>query len=140
MTSMTPQARSWLAIAAVVGAVGVALGAFGAHGLADRLADLGYKADEIARRIDVFETATRYQLVHALALGLVSAVLDRMPSRAVRLSAWAFLAGVVVFSGLLYVLTFAGPDWRWLGMVVPLGGMAMIAGWVSLAVAAWRDS
>ena len=50
---------------------------------------------------------------------------------------WAFLLGVVIFSGLLYVLTFSGPDWKWLGMVVPIGGVSLIVGWLALAAAAW---
>ena len=85
-----------------------------------------------------FETAERYQFYHALALLGVAAVLGRWPqSGAATWAGWLFVAGVVIFSGSLYVLVFSGL--RWLGAVTPLGGVAMIAGWISLALAAWRN-
>jgi uncharacterized membrane protein YgdD (TMEM256/DUF423 family) len=135
---MSPQPSRWLVVAALLSAAGVGLGAFGAHGLEDRLAAIGYAADDVARRTEIFETATRYQLLHSLALALIALAWDQLPGRAVRSAAWCFLAGIAIFSGLLYALTFTGPDWRWLGAVVPIGGVALIAGWVALAIAAWR--
>jgi uncharacterized membrane protein YgdD (TMEM256/DUF423 family) len=75
---------------------------------------------------------------HALALLGVAAVLVRWPhSSAAMWAGWLFVAGVVIFSGSLYVLVFSGV--RWLGAVTPIGGVAMIAGWISLALAAWRN-
>jgi uncharacterized membrane protein YgdD (TMEM256/DUF423 family) len=136
---MTALARRWLGVAALLGAAGVMLGAFGAHGLPGWLSQLGYATDDIARRMDLFETAARYQLFHALALAVTAQVVDRTGSRMAHLAAWAFLVGVIVFSGLLYALTVVGPALNWLGAVVPLGGLSMIAGWLLLAVAALRD-
>lgn len=121
--------KTFLLWASIFGGLAVALGAFGAHALAGRLsaADLG-----------TFETAVRYQFYHALALLGVAAVLGRWPqSGAATWAGWLFVAGVVIFSGSLYGLVFSGI--RWLGAVTPLGGVAMIAGWISLALAAWRS-
>lgn len=136
---MSKDSRRWVLVAGLVGAIGVGLGAFGAHGLPGWLAALGYEGDDLARRTEIFATATRYQLIHALALGLGAVLLDRSNRRAWRWACWAFLAGVVIFSGLLYVLTFVGSDFRWLGAIVPLGGLSMIAGWLLLAFGACGD-
>ena len=135
---MSQSSRRWLAIGAVIGAIGVALGAFGAHGLSGFLEQQGYSGDDLTRRLELFETAIRYQLFHALALVLTGLALDRKPTPWWRLAAWAFLIGVLLFSGLLKVLTFAGPSWNWLGAVVPAGGVSMIAGWVALSIGALR--
>jgi uncharacterized membrane protein YgdD (TMEM256/DUF423 family) len=120
-------------IAALTGAVGVSLGAFAAHGLPDRLLALGYQGDDLNRRLDIFDTATRYQLIHALALGWVATLLDRVPTRYWQAAAWAFLLGLFVFSGSLYVLTVARPEYNWFGAIVPIGGLTLILGWVLLA-------
>ena len=117
----------WFGIGAVAGAVGVMLGAFGAHGLKSRV-----DADLLA----VFETGVRYHMYHALALLAVGWAASRWPGGWVNASGWAFLIGIVVFSGSLYVMTLTGA--RWLGAVTPLGGLAFISGWVALAVAAWK--
>jgi uncharacterized membrane protein YgdD (TMEM256/DUF423 family) len=108
---------------AVLGATGVAAGAFGAHGLKGRL-------DPEA--LGVFETAVRYQLIHALAL-LAVGVLARTGGD-FRLTAQLLLWGTVLFAGSLYALSLGGP--RWLGPVTPLGGALLIAGWIVMAVAA----
>lgn len=131
-------ARLWIATGALLGALGVGLGAFGAHGLGDFLARLGYEGDDLHHRIAIFETAVRYQMMHAIAIVLTALLLNQHDCKCWRLAAWSFLLGVVVFSGLLKVLTFAGPDWRWLGAIVPIGGVLMIVGWVALAVGAIR--
>lgn len=85
--------------------------------------------------LNIFETAVRYQLVHALALLAVAWLADRSPSPVVNLAGWSFLAGVVVFSGTLYVLSMSGV--RWWGAVTPLGGLALLVGWGCLIWAAW---
>jgi uncharacterized membrane protein YgdD (TMEM256/DUF423 family) len=108
----------------VLGALGVAAGAFGAHLLKDRLSP---------DRLDIWEVAVRYQLVHALAL-LAVGILVRMDVGEFRASTHLFLWGTVVFSGTLYALSFGGPSW--LGAVTPIGGLALIGGWVMLAVSA----
>lgn len=125
----------WIFAGAVLAGLGVAFGAFGAHGLPGRLETLGWTAEEIARRVEIFETAVRYQMYHALALLAVGILALRSPSAWLTGAGWTFLIGVLIFSGLLYVLVFAGPAWRWLGAVVPLGGTLMIVGWTLLAVA-----
>jgi uncharacterized membrane protein YgdD (TMEM256/DUF423 family) len=110
-----------------LGALAVVAGAFGAHALRARLAP-----DLLA----VFETAVRYQLFHALALLATAWLVDRGGRPAARLAGWLFLAGTAIFSGSLYLLALTGL--RWMGAVTPLGGLALIAGWLALAVAAWR--
>jgi uncharacterized membrane protein YgdD (TMEM256/DUF423 family) len=125
-------ARSIVAVGAALGALGVALGAFGAHGLRDRVSPAS---------LQVFETAVRYHFYHALALvgvGLLalqveSSAASRMPAGAVG-AAWAFVAGIAIFSGSLYALTLTGQ--RWLGAITPIGGLAFIVGWVLFVRAA----
>lgn len=105
----------------------MALGAFAAHALKGRVApDL----------LVVFETGVRYQMYHALALLAVAWACTRWPGRAVYASGWLFVAGTLIFSGSLYALSLSGA--RWLGAVTPLGGLALLAGWLSLAWAAWK--
>ena len=131
---------SWIVCGALLGALGVALGAFGAHLLPARLEALGWAADEVTRRLAIFDTAARYQMLHALALLAVGLLALRSSSLLLNMAGGSMLVGVLVFSGLLYVLVFAGPAWRWLGAVVPIGGVLMVVGWTLLAVAAWRHS
>lgn len=109
-------------IGAVLGFVGVAAGAFGAHGLRARLSPV---------LLQVFETAVRYQLVHALVLVVAALALERGGSRPFAVACALFVAGTVLFSGSLYALALAGaPAW---GMVTPLGGVCLLGGWVALA-------
>ncbi len=119
----------WLAAAAVSGLVGVAAGAFGAHGLEGRSS-----AEELA----AFETGARYQMYHALALFAVAWLADRQPdATSVMVAGWAFVAGTVLFSGSLYVLGLTGS--RALVLLTPVGGLAFLVGWASLLVAALRS-
>jgi uncharacterized membrane protein YgdD (TMEM256/DUF423 family) len=118
--------RTFLFIAAAFGLVGVGFGAFGAHGLRGRLSP-----DMLA----VFETGVRYHLYHTLALLAVAVLLPRLDGRAIVAAGWLFTAGIVVFSGSLYVLAMTGITT--LGAITPLGGVAFLAGWAALAVAAW---
>lgn len=106
----------------------VALGAFAAHDLKGRLAP-----DLLA----VFEVGVRYQMYHALALLAVAWAATRWPGTAVTASGWLFVAGTVIFSGSLYVLSLTGV--RWLGAITPIGGLAFLAGWACLAWAALRS-
>ena len=119
---MTPD-RFFVAASGVVGFLGVALGAFGAHGLRSRLEAL----PEFARRMEWWETAARYQLIHALALGLAAYLCTRTEAVAPRIAGGGFLVGVLVFSGSLYAMTLGAP--RWLGAVTPIGGLAFLVGW-----------
>ena len=137
---MSSISRRWIAVGALVGAIGVALGAFGAHGLPDYLAGLGYTGDDLARRLEIFDTAVHYQMLHALALVITGLALEHRAIVAWRFAAWAFFVGVIVFSGLLKFMTVAGAHWHWLGAIVPLGGLCMITGWLVLAVGAIQTS
>ena len=112
----------WTAVACVCGALGVALGAFGAHGLQGRLS---------AQDMQVFETAVRYQMYHVsgfLAVALASSHLDHV---GVRVAGDLMLFGVALFSGSRYGWVAGAP--RWLGVVTPFGGVALISGWLVLA-------
>ena len=113
-------------LGAVFGALGVGLGAFGAHGLKDRVEESS---------IAVWQTAASYQMWHALALLAVAWVISESSSTAARVSGIGFTLGILVFSGSLYVLVLSGQ--KWLGAITPLGGLAFIVGWISLAVALW---
>ena len=110
--------RTIFSLGAFLGGLAVAAGAFGAHALKSRVA-----ADMLA----VWDTAARYQMLHALALlGLAWAV-TRWPGAGLGATAWLWLGGVLLFSGSLYLLVLTGH--RWLGAVTPIGGVALIAGW-----------
>ena len=113
----------WLAVAAANGFVAVAAGAFAAHGLSGVLTP-----DMLA----IFETGARYQMYHALALGLCAAV--PREGVAIAVGRWAFLAGIVLFCGSLYALALTGA--RAWGVVTPFGGVGFLTGWAALAWAA----
>jgi uncharacterized membrane protein YgdD (TMEM256/DUF423 family) len=112
---------------ALSGFVAVAAGAFGAHALRSRL-----PSDLLA----AFETGARYQMYHALALLGVAWAFTQWPTTPIRLSAWLFLAGTVLFSGSLYALALTGA--RWWGAVTPAGGVLLLGGWLALALGVWR--
>lgn len=105
----------------------VAAGAFGAHGLRDRLAE---------DLLEIFETGARYQMYHALALLAVAWASSHWTGSMTTAAGWLFIAGTLVFSGSLYLLALSGV--RWLGAITPLGGVMFLAGWACLALAAWR--
>jgi len=114
----------WLVIAAINGALAVAAGAFGAHALQARLD---------AHALQVFETGARYQMYHALAIGLAAFAIRGASAGAAQAAAIFFLAGIVLFSGSLYVLALTGM--RGLGIVTPFGGLSFLIGWAALAYA-----
>src|SRR5436190_7898399 len=116
--------RTFLLAGAVAGLIGVGFGAFGAHGLRGRLTP-----DMLA----VFETGVRYHMYHALALLLTAALMPRVPGKAIVAAGWLFVAGIVLFSGSLYLLAVTGVTI--LGAITPIGGVAFLAGWASLVVA-----
>jgi uncharacterized membrane protein YgdD (TMEM256/DUF423 family) len=124
--------KNWLFLAAVNGAIAVLCGAFAAHGLKARLP---------ADMVGVFDTGARYHLVHALALGLAALTLGGQdphgPAAArARLAAMFFLGGIVLFSGSLYLLALTGLTA--FGLLTPVGGLAFVAGWGTLAAAALK--
>lgn len=109
--------------ACVVMALGVAIGAFGAHGLQERVTP-----DLLA----IYETGVRYHLVHGLA-AILSGIVARSGARRAHTAGWLFLAGILLFSGSLYVLAVTGV--RWLGAITPIGGVLWIVAWLLLAFA-----
>jgi uncharacterized membrane protein YgdD (TMEM256/DUF423 family) len=119
--------RIWLFVAGFVGALAVLCGAFAAHGLSARL-------DENARA--VFETAARYHMYHALAMGLGALAMRGEAEARARAAVILFLIGILLFSGSLYLLALTGMTV--LGFVTPFGGLAFIAGWIFLALAALK--
>src|SRR5438132_2118660 len=122
---ITAMDRTFLLVGAVLGFLGVALGAFGGHALRNRLSP---------EMLAVFETGVRYQMYHALALVAVAAIEPRMDGYLVVTAGWAFAVGIVLFSGSLYVLALTGATA--FGIVTPFGGLAFIVGWAALAIAA----
>lgn len=119
--------RTWLLIAALSGFVAVALGAFAAHGLQGRL-----ETKELAW----IDTGLRYQMFHALALIGVALLSREAASAALQIAGWGFTIGTLVFCGLLYAMALGAP--RFLGAVVPLGGLAFLSGWLALGWYALR--
>ncbi len=124
---MTGSARVILAAAAVLVALATVLGALGAHALATRLGP---------DRLQIYETAVRYHFYHALGLLAIGLAARGADSGWLRGAAVLVVAGVVLFSGSLYALTFGAP--RPIGIVTPLGGLALIGGWLAFAIAVWR--
>jgi uncharacterized membrane protein YgdD (TMEM256/DUF423 family) len=120
--------RLFLLVGAMLGGLAVAGGAFASHALKDKLTE---------RSLEIFELATRYQMYHALALLLVALLLSRAEAAQTLLTASgsAFIAGVLIFCGSLYALSFTGI--KVLGAITPIGGVAFLAGWICLAIAAW---
>lgn len=131
---------NWLTTAGVWGALGIAIGAFGAHGLPTFLEESGYDAAAVAKRLETFHTGAQYQMYAALALLGVGVAARSVASRALQAAGWLQLGGSLVFSGLLYALALMSDDFRWLGAIVPIGGLAMIGGWVMIAVAGLKRS
>jgi len=119
--------RKWFFIASVTGALALLLAAFGEHALASRLP---------LRNLNIFANGTRYQMYHALAMGLAALAARGQAKPRAETAALLFFLGTVLFSGSLYGLALTGI--RVLGFVTPLGGLTLIAGWIMLALAALK--
>ena len=131
MTSASSSYSShrFIVTAAISALLAVAMGAFGAHGLRGQISEAS---------LAVYRTAVEYQMWHSLGLGLIGTLIERHPdSPKLRWAAWAMMAGIVLFSGSLYVLSLTGL--RWLGMITPLGGLSFMLGWALLAFAMSRN-
>lgn len=113
--------------AALLLALAVIFGAFGAHALKERMT---------TDMMQVYETGVKYHFYHALGLLLVGVLAIQMPSTLINWSAICLIAGIVIFSGSLYVLAITGI--KWLGAITPIGGLSFIAGWVLLALGVWK--
>lgn len=119
--------RSFLILAAFFGFTGVALGAFAAHGLKNRLSP---------EYLAIFHTGVLYQLIHALAILGVAVLAAQLPGRLMTWAGFSFALGIVLFSGSLYLLTLTGISK--LGIITPFGGLAFLVGWALLGLTAWR--
>ena len=124
---MSEMARRILIVGALAALLGVALGAFGAHGLRPRLSE---------HMMAVFETGVRYHLYHALGMVVAGLSLAQFSLRYFQYAAWAYLLGIVLFSGSLYTLSVFGN--RSLGLITPFGGLSFIVGWSFLAWGYWK--
>jgi uncharacterized membrane protein YgdD (TMEM256/DUF423 family) len=113
--------KSWIRTGAFLMALGVVMGAFGAHGLKSTLSPA---------MMEVYQTAVFYHLIHALGLFVVAWVTTLSDSKLVTWAGFLFLAGILLFSGSLYLLAITGL--KWLGMITPFGGVSFIAGWCLL--------
>ena len=121
--------RTFVMLASALMFLGVAAGAFGAHGLS------GYFGEHPDLET-TYDTAVRYHMIHGLALLFVALLAHQWPGSLVAWAGYLFLAGIVIFSGSLYLLVFTRT--RWLGAITPIGGLAFLAGWALLFIAAWR--
>jgi|SRR5690242_13617703 len=119
--------KRFLKTGAFIGALSVALGAFGAHTLKNQVSDFA---------LSIFETAVRYQFYHVFALLTAGILFKEFPNKLVKLSGILFITGIILFSGSLYVLTYIKaavmPGYDWIGAITPLGGLCFIAGWICL--------
>lgn len=120
--------KIFLILGSIFGALSVAFGAFASHALQNKLTP---------KALTIWETGTKYQMYHALALILVALLLSRLetPSLALNIAGCGFITGIALFSGSLYILSLSGI--KWLGAITPLGGVAFLVGWSCLVVAAW---
>lgn len=121
--------RAYIVLAALFGLTGVALGAFASHALKSQLS---------AAYLAVFQTGVQYQMLHALALLGVALLSLHRPGRLLTAAGALFVAGILLFSGSLYLLTLTLSGIGKLGMITPLGGTSFLAGWLCLALAGWR--
>ena len=138
--------RNWLLLGAIMGGLSVALGAFAAHGLdkvfveqyAGQTRVVAGETVPLSKKfLNDFKTGAEYQMYHSLALLAVGLMVERRTSRCLTIAGWAFVVGIILFSGSLYILTLTGVT-KW-GMVTPLGGVAFLVGWTALAIGAIRS-
>lgn len=139
-------ANRWLFIGALCGGLSVGTGAFAAHFLdgffsvkyAGQQRQVGGETVSLASKfLHDFKTGAEYQMYHSLALLGVGLMAERRTSRAIHVAGWAFTAGMILFSGSLYVLTLTGVT-RW-GMITPIGGLAFLVGWMALLFASFQS-
>ena len=121
-------AKTVVLIASILGALSVAIGAFGAHGLETTLQANG--------RLETFETAVKYQFYHTLALLLLGILMLNMEHHYFQWAVYCFLGGIFIFSGSLYTLSLTNVTW--LGAITPIGGVGFILGWVFIGLGVWN--
>ena len=122
--------KLFLVLGSINTAIAVVLGAFGAHALKNRLT---------VEMLEIFETGVRYHFYHALGLLVAGMIAIHLPeSIYLKWSGWLMLAGIIVFSGSLYILSISGA--RWLGAITPVGGVSFIASWILFTIAVLRST
>jgi uncharacterized membrane protein YgdD (TMEM256/DUF423 family) len=122
--------KKMISIAAIIGAASVMLGAFGAHALKEKLSP---------ENLQIFETAVRYQFYHAFALLATGILYKEFPGKLLQWAGSLFIAGIILFSGSLYLLTGI-QGMRWIGAITPIGGLCFITGWILLALGAAKKN
>lgn len=125
---MKSDSNIWIVSGCTLGFFGVALGAFGAHALAPKLSE---------RALEIYQTATQYQMVHALALLALGLWANQHPAANAQVTGYAWVAGTMIFSGSLYALAIT--DIKILGAITPIGGVLFLAGWASFALQAMKN-
>lgn len=125
--------NTWLVFAAVFGFLGVAMGAFGAHGLRSSL--LENNPQEAQRMLEIFKTGSQYAQIHGVALLGVAILSKISPSKWINRSGWAFVIGTAIFSTTLWALVLSGQ--KWLGAITPIGGVFLLIGWLLLGVSGY---
>lgn len=127
--------KFFLQVAALVGAISVAFGAFGAHALKKMVSDVA---------VNIFETGVRYQFYHVFALAIVGILYRDFSNKWMLWAGNLFIIGILLFSGSLYVLTYfkatVKPNFDWIGAITPFGGLAFIAGWVCLLIGLFKPT
>ena len=119
--------KGYIKTAAILGALSVAIGAFAAHTLKGAISDYA---------LEIFETAVRYQFYHVFALLAAGIIYKEFPNKLIKWSGRLFIAGIILFSGSLYILSAikasGSPDYNWIGAITPIGGLCFILGWIFL--------
>lgn len=126
--------KTFLQVAAILGALSVALGAFAAHGLKKLVPE---------EAINIFETGVRYQFYHVFALAIVAMLFREFDNKWMLWAGYLFIVGIILFSGSLYFLTYVKATDRsslnWVGAITPLGGLAFIAGWMCIFISVYKS-
>jgi len=122
---MNEVSRRFINLSAVLGALAVGMGAFGAHALEDML--------ESAGRVDTYQTAVLYHFIHTFAILFVALLYNNVPEKRTKIAGYLFTFGILIFSGSLYILCLSGVNW--LGAITPIGGVLFIAGWIFIVIA-----
>ena len=130
--------KRFLIFSGAAGALAVALGAMAAHALEKKVDGVMFTL----RNLEVFETAARYQMYHALALLALAFLSEKLDPKMINKAGYCFMAGIVLFSGSLYLISTAGliglSSIKWLGPITPIGGLFFMAGWVLIIVSALK--
>ena len=127
--------KGFIKTAAILGVLAVALGAFAAHALKERISDYA---------VNIFETGVRYQFYHVFALLVTGILYKEFPNRFIKWAGILFITGIILFSGSLYCLMYIKgavmPGYKWIGAITPIGGLAFILGWLTLFIGCFAKS